>query len=1128
MTKFRLRGLLLIAVFALLLLVPSAAAVSTTLVINEVDYDQPSTDAAEFLELKNVSGSPLGLGDFTVELVNGTGGGAAVYQTIALPDVMLAAGGFFVVCADAGTTANCDLDVSPDSNLIQNGAPDAIGLRDGADLVDAVSYEGDSGAPYTEGSGSGVEDDASSATGGISRCPDGSDTDRNNVDFRPAEITPGAANDCPPPPGAVVVNEVDYDQPGTDAAEFVELKNISSSATNLDTFSLEIVNGASTPAVVATTVNLSDVDLAAGDYYVVCANAATTANCDLDVSTDTNLIQNGAPDAVALRESGNVVDTVSYEGDTAAPYTEGSGVGLVDDGASATESISRCADGADTDQNNVDFQLRPISPGATNDCPPPPNPVGACGDPATLVSAVQGSGPASPLVGTAHTIEGVVVGDFQGADGLNGFFMQEEDADADSDPATSEGIFVFDPVGATVVAAGDLVRVRGTVSEFFGMTQLGSVVGVALCSSGNDVTTTDVSLPAPSPTNAPAAFEPLEGMHVRLPQSLVISEYFNYDRFGEIVLGLPLEGETRHFTPTSIVEPGAPAQARLAEYLLRRITLDDGLGGQNPEVTRHPNGAPFSLANRFRGGDTVAETVGVMSWDFGLWRIQPTAPATYTAVNPRPGPLESVDGIRVAAMNMLNFFLTQDFPTGHPLDNTCGPAQNVECRGADADQPLELTRQRDKLLAALAGLDADVIGLNEVENTTGVEPLSDPNGIVPGLNALLGAGTYDAIDTGTIGGDAIKVGLVYKPRVVTPVGDFELLTSAVDPRFDDTLSRPVLAQTFEVNATGARFTVAVNHLKSKGSACPGDPDTGDGQGNCNQTRKAAAQALVDWLATDPTRSDDPDFLILGDLNSYAKEDPVDAILAGADDAPGTGDDYTNLIEKHEGVFAYSFVFDGQAGYLDHALANPTIVEQVLGATEWHINADEPDLLDYDTSFKSATQDGIYEPNQFRSADHDPLVVTLCADLTACAADRLEEIADDLDVLIAANPGTTLAARLRVVANRVADALAELGESPPDRHGAIVKIETAANALEALVDRGLLSPAQGDALLDGLALSARLLPVDAIEEAKAAGRSASKIDDAEQSLAEGDAQRAAGAYTRAIIDYKQALSKAESA
>jgi tetratricopeptide (TPR) repeat protein len=243
---------------------------------------------------------------------------------------------------------------------------------------------------------------------------------------------------------------------------------------------------------------------------------------------------------------------------------------------------------------------------------------------------------------------------------------------------------------------------------------------------------------------------------------------------------------------------------------------------------------------------------------------------------------------------------------------------------------------------------------------------------------------------------------------------------------------------------------------------------------------------------------------------------------------GTGDDYTNLVQRYEGEFAYSFVFDGQAGYLDHGLANATVVDQVVGASEWHINADEPDILDYDTSFKSATQDSFYEPNQYRSADHDPLVVTLCADLTVCAADDLEEAVEALEALIAANPGSTLATRLRRALDKVEDALDELGEASPDRHAALVQLEIAADMLDALIEDGLIGVPQGTALLEQLAIAARLLPVDAIEEAKANGGSPSKIDDAEQALAQGDELRAEGRYKDAIVRYKQALSKAEGA
>jgi predicted extracellular nuclease len=603
----------------------------------------------------------------------------------------------------------------------------------------------------------------------------------------------------------------------------------------------------------------------------------------------------------------------------------------------------------------------------------------------TRIPAIQGSGPSAAITGTVTTA-GVVVGDFEGTASVSGFYLQ--DPAGDGDPATSDGIYVF-AGNADLVSAGDVVRVTGYARERFNQTTINGsnsntspVTSVVDCGPGDVISPTPVEMPFASLT----APERYEGMLVTFPQDLVISEYFNYDRFGEIVLALPLAGEDRPFTGTAIDEPGAAANARTLANSLRRITLDDNVSAQNPSVLRHPNGDPFSLDNRFRGGDIVANATGVLGWDFSLYRIYPTAPADYTAVNPRPTAPDPVGGtLRVAAMNTLNFFLTgdaiQDDPpaTNDPADDVCGGNANLDCRGWDVGQPLEFDRQRDKLIQALVGLNGDIVGLNEIENTPGVEPLLDPTrGLVAGLNAIPGVGPYAAIDTRVIGTDAIRVGLIYRTDKVAPVGPFKLLTSAVDPRFIDTRSRPVLAQTFEDLATGARFTVAVNHLKSKGSGCGdiGDPDTGDGQGNCNLTRKASAQALVDWLATDPTGSGDRDYLILGDLNSYAKEDPIDAIRAGADDTPGTADDYTNLIAKYQGTYAHSYVFDGQAGYLDHALASPTLVGQVTGAADFHIDSDEPDVVDYDTSFKPPAQEALYEANPYRASDHDPVVVGL--------------------------------------------------------------------------------------------------------------------------------------------------------
>ena len=183
----------LLGVFMLVFAGPLAAQ----LVINEVDYDQTSTDTAEFVEIKNVSGAAVDLTGYNLVLVNGSGGNAVVYDTIALPAISLAAGDYFVVCANAATVANCDLDDGPDTNFIQNGSPDAIGLLNAAaTLIDALSYEGDTLAPYTEGSGVGLVDNSAVDASGLSRFPDGTDTNQNNVDFDFCAITPGAANNC--------------------------------------------------------------------------------------------------------------------------------------------------------------------------------------------------------------------------------------------------------------------------------------------------------------------------------------------------------------------------------------------------------------------------------------------------------------------------------------------------------------------------------------------------------------------------------------------------------------------------------------------------------------------------------------------------------------------------------------------------------------------------------------------------------------------------------------------------------------------------------------------------------------------------------------------------------------------
>jgi predicted extracellular nuclease len=619
---------------------------------------------------------------------------------------------------------------------------------------------------------------------------------------------------------------------------------------------------------------------------------------------------------------------------------------------------------------------------------------GACGEQATKIHTVQGNGDGNSRVGSVVAIEGVVVGDYQGsgATSLSGFFIQEEDGDADTDLATSEGIFVFD--GSTPLAAvttGDRVRVTGTVSEFFGMTELEDIQAVSICANGQFASVTPTVLASPVP-NVPtgdlvaataainAYYEAFEGMLVTFPEPLSVAEYFELERYGQLVLSQG--GRIAQFTAVNAPSAAGYIQHQI-ETARRTIILDDTNNTQNSALVNmtplfHPTPG-LSITNRVRGGDTITSLTGVLHWSwagFGgtdTWRIRPVTEQfnyAFKPVNPRPEAPAVAGSLRVASFNLLNYFTTID-TTPSNSSGTCGPNGTQDCRGADSMD--ELSRQTDKTKMALCGLNADIVGLIELENNA-----SDSlNALVMAVNGA-GCGPYAFINTGTIGSDAIKVGLIYRIATVVPVGNFSILDSSDDPLFIDTKNRPALAQTFRQIATNQELTVVVNHFKSKGSDCNdvGDPDLNDGQGNCNQTRTKTAQALAKWLAGNPTGSSDPDRLIIGDLNSYAKEDPIRALQAGG---------YTNLVAQFGGTGAYSYVFDGQIGYLDYALANNSLLPQVAGVVEWHINADEPPSFDYNDTFRDMGEASfeakpsalpLYEANEFRTADHDPVLIGL--------------------------------------------------------------------------------------------------------------------------------------------------------
>lgn len=641
---------------------------------------------------------------------------------------------------------------------------------------------------------------------------------------------------------------------------------------------------------------------------------------------------------------------------------------------------------------------------------------------------VQGNGASSPIVGATVAIEGVVTASFQGNGGLSGFFLQEEDTDADADPNTSEGIFVFCSACPVAVAEGQRVRASGSVSEFFGMTQVNATTApsVVVVDAGDNLADiTPVTIELPIVGSIDTYYEPREGMLVTHVDTLAVSEYFELARYGQVELYEG--GRPRQFTADQA--PGvAGYAAHLDELARRRVILDDRNNMQNwplslpdgSQLIFHPqaNGG-LSIGTQgtdfFRGGDQVVGLTGVLHWSFaGLsgtdaWRIRPTGanPVAFTVANPRPASAPAVGGaIKAASMNLLNYFTTID-TTSSSNSGPCGPNGSQDCRGADS--PAELARQRERTSIVLCGLDADVVGLMELENTTARDTIDDLLGAV---NARCGdAHPYAFVDTGgTLGTDAIRVALIYRSGVLAPVG-----AALVD--LDPVHNRPPTAQVFDVAdaanaAFGQRFSVVANHFKSKGcgDATGGDVDANDGQSCYSARRTAQAQRLRSWVASTvvPAAGGDTDVLLLGDFNSYAMEPPITAL---------TGDGYVDLLTALGGAEAYSYLFDGQLGHLDYALASASLANQVTGVEAWHINADEIPQFDYSDEIRDtgeASQEekpngaalvpprSMYEAGTpWRAADHDPVLVGLFGG----ESDLSIAIADAPDPAIA---GTTLA------------------------------------------------------------------------------------------------------------------------
>ena len=560
-------------------------------------------------------------------------------------------------------------------------------------------------------------------------------------------------------------------------------------------------------------------------------------------------------------------------------------------------------------------------------CPAPPTPL-------RKISTVHETGRHPAPIGQQITLRGVVTADFEDSRQLHGFFMQQATA---ASHTQSDGIFVYLPTRTQRVAAGSYIQVSGTVEQTKnragrsdGQLRLAAVNDIVVCGNGPPIPPRLLTLPVDDPANLDA----LDGMLVRLPQTLTVTDNHDLGYHGELMLS----ADTRLWQPYN--HPTLTDPDDVAELNRRSLLL---LG--NASTALHPNPLPYLTASDESGtrriGDTVTQVEGILTKAFGVWRLQPTQQPVFQAANPRSSAPVAVGGtLRVGSMNVLSFFTT------------------LNQRGAKST--VELRRQRDKLVAAITALDADALGLMEIENSA--ESLQN---LVEAINNHVGSNLYAAVDSGVQGSDAIKVALIYKPTRLTLLGDAE---SPPASRGDGgiSVSRPSLAQHFRLHDSDASFWMVVNHLKSK-SRCPADANSADrdtGQGCWNATRVRQANAIARWADTLAERDAQQHIVLLGDFNAYPGEDPIQTL---------NNNGYDNLLQRIPAAERYSYVFDGRSGALDHAFVGQSLRDKISGITIWHNNADEPSVLDYSTTSKP---DDRYAPTPFRASDHDPLLVGL--------------------------------------------------------------------------------------------------------------------------------------------------------
>ncbi len=949
-SRKRIAGALGLGLIASGLLISPASAnpAGTGLVIKEVYGGGGNSGATlknDFVELYNPTGSPISLAGWSLQYRSGNGTAAAT--NIHALSGSVPANGHFLVQEAAGNGGTDDLP-SPDATgtLALSGTGGQIWLAstttgldpaDGnvitapptAGLVDFVGW-----GPATTSREGAAPAPATTNTTSVSRTATGLDTDGNATDFGAGAPTPTGSG--PVAPVALAVTD-----PG-DRSGFV--------GTAIAPISLAAVGG--------------------------------TAPYTWSAS--------GLPAGITL--TGNQI--------SGTPTTAGTSEVTL----TATDSATPTA-ATDTETFTFTVSVVPTQ---------------------RSIAEIQGTGPRSPFApaegtgaGDAVLTRGVVTASYP-TGGFQGMYIQAPGPDTDG---ASDAIFVY---GANAtpsgVQIGDSVEVVGTVSEFAGTTEITPAAGgvAELDTSLGAIAARDIAYPTTETTR-----EAREGELIAPTDDFTVTNSFGTNQYAEIGLAT---GDHPLVQPTEVKKStdAAGIAAVKADNAARAVVLDDA-SSINYLTTGKDTPLPWMTASKAVrvGASVTLEQPVILEYRNNVWKFQPTEQVTddgsdvATIEDTRDDNLapQPVGGdLKLATFNVLNYFNTtgqkyvangaaQSPPVntactyyndraGTPIgNNTCGVVTNGTNagngpRGAATD--VSLARQQAKAVLAINTLGADIVGLEEIENSmklTGETNRDDAVAtLVAALNDAAGAGTWkyvhspaEALVAAAVSEqDVIRPAFIYKPAKVTPVGQSDILFGTT--AFAN--AREPLAQAFKPAGAldSAAFAVVVNHFKSKGDSTP--PQSGEGndnvtgdQGAFNGDRKRQAAALATFADEFAEARGIEAVFLAGDLNSYSQEDPMQVLY----------DQGYEAIESDQ-ADDETYSFSGLSGSMDHILGNEAAMAMVTGADVWDINASESPAYQYSrynynaTLFFDAT-------NPFAASDHNPEVVGL--DLPDYSTDHSE-------------------------------------------------------------------------------------------------------------------------------------------